>query len=188
LRVAFHTLFVIAVAVLVAASARATEVIHLDTRALTLGSSDIVVGAVESITPRWNEQHTKIVTDVAVRVTQSLKGASAETLTLTQLGGTVGNMRYTVPGCPAWRTGEEALLFVWRDSHGRPQVNGLAQGKFDITRDAASGERMVQRSLEGLAVRDVQQLRLVPSGQMSPRLKLRDLVGEIQRTLAEGGR
>src|SRR5258707_997410 len=49
---------------LLAASAHATEVIHLDTRALTLGSSDIVVGSVETITPRWNEKHTKIVTDV----------------------------------------------------------------------------------------------------------------------------
>jgi hypothetical protein len=168
--------------------AHATEVMHLDTRALTLGSSDIVVGSVESVTPRWNEKHTKIVTDVAVRVTQSLKGTTASTLTLTQLGGTVGNLKYTVPGCPAWRTGEEALLFVWRDTQGRPQVNGLAQGKFDITRDAATGERLVQRSAEGLAVRDVQQLKLVPTGQMSPRLKLNDLVGEIQRTLAEGGR
>ena len=130
----------------------ATEVVHMDTRALTLQSSDIVVGSVESVTPHWNERHTKIVTDVAVRVTQSLKGTNASTLTLTELGGTVGNMKYTVPGCPVFRNGEEALLFVWRDSNGRPQVNGLAQGKFEISRDAASGARISQRPAARLSL------------------------------------
>jgi hypothetical protein len=166
--------------------ARATEMIHLDTRALVLGSNDIVVGQVERVEPHWNAAHTRIFTDVRVRVTQSLKGAS-DVITLTQLGGEVGNVRYTVPGCPAFAPGEEALLFVWRDARGVAQVNGLAQGKFDIRRDAA-GAATVQRSAPGLAVRDVRQLRLVPQGMKAPGIRLDDMVAEIRRVLTEGGR
>lgn len=169
-------------------AARATQMVHLDTQALVLGSDDIVVGQVESIRPRWNAAHTKIFTDVSVRVTQTLKGGAGERLTLTQLGGEVDGVRYTVPGCPAFVAGEEALLFVWRDARGQAQVNGLAQGKFDIRRDPATGEATVQRSVPGLAVRDPRMLRLVPQGQAAPRIRLSELVREIQRTLAEDGR
>jgi hypothetical protein len=168
---------------------RATQMVHLDTQALVLGSDDIVVGQVETIQPHWNATRTKIFTDVSVRITQALKGGAGERLTLTQLGGEVDGVRYTVPGCPAFVAGEEALLFVWRGTRGQPQVSGLAQGKFDIRRDPATGEATVQRSVPGLAVRDARQLRLVPQGKAAPRIPLNDLVREIQQVLdQEGGR
>jgi hypothetical protein len=182
-----RVLAVAAMLVTAAPLARATEMVHIDTRALVLGSNDIVVGRVESVTPHWNAAHTRILTDVQVRVTQSLKGAS-DVITLTQLGGEVGNVRYTVPGCPVFTTGEEALLFVWRDRRGVAQVNGLAQGKFDIRRDDA-GVASVQRSVPGLAVRDARTLGLVPGNEPAPRVALDDMVREIQRVLnGEDGR
>jgi len=165
--------------------ARATQMEHLDTRALVLASADIVVGQVESVKPRWNATRTKIFTEVSVRVTQSLKGDAADRLVLTQLGGEVGGVRYTVPGCPAFIPGEETLLFVWRDARGQAQVNGLAQGKFDIRRDPATGVATVQRSIPGLAVKDARQLRLVPQGQEAPAMPLDDMVREIRRVLSE---
>ncbi|MBI1795492.1 MAG: hypothetical protein HY076_01015 [Candidatus Eisenbacteria bacterium] len=170
---------------LAAPAAYATQVMHMDTRALVVASNDIVVGEVESVAPRWSPSHTKIFTDVRVRVTQSLKGGGATTLTLSQLGGTIGAMRYNVPGCPAFTPGEEALLFVWRDRQGGAQVSGLAQGKFDIRRDAA-GVATVQRSAEGLAVLDANRLQLVPPGRPAPRIPLADLVRAIQSAMREG--
>ena len=167
--------------------ARATQVLQLDTRALTLGSSDIVIGQVEAVTARWNATRTKIVTDVTLRVSESLKG-ERQRIVLTQLGGTVGDVRYTVPGCAVFTPGEEALLFVWRDSQGRAQVNGLAQGKFEIRRDPASGERLVQHAVPGLAVRDARRLDLIRPGEPASSLRLADLVREIRRTLDEAGR
>ncbi len=172
---------------LCAPTAHGTQVVHLDTRALTLGSSDIVIGQVETVTPRWNAARTRIVTDVTLAVSQSLKGETRR-IVLTQLGGTVGDVRMTVPGCPVFTPGEEALLFVWRDRQGRAQVNGLAQGKFEIRRDPATGERMVQRAAPGLAVRDARRLSLVRPGEPAPSLRLAHLVREIQRVLEEGGR
>jgi hypothetical protein len=159
---------------------------RLDTRDLTLGSSEIVVGTVEATLSRWSDDRRRILTDVDVRVTRSLKGAPSDRITLTQLGGEVDGVRYSIPGGPLFRPGEEAVLFVWRDARGRPQVNGLAQGKFDIARDPATKRATVQRTVPGFAVRDVRRLATADAGKPAPRIPLEDLVREIQRTLNEG--
>jgi hypothetical protein len=166
--------------------ALATTLQHLDTRALALGSQQIVVGAVEDVHARWNDTHSTIVTDVVVRVTESVKGEAASRILLTQLGGEVNGVRVSIPGCPTFRAGEEALLFVWRDPRGGAQVTGLAQGKFEIERDPASGERYVQRRLPGFAVADAKSLRAVPAGTPVPRLRLTDFLAEIQRATETG--
>jgi hypothetical protein len=162
---------------------------HLDTRSLSLGSSDIVIGSVESTRSRWSDDHKKIFTDVDLRVSESLKGGGAERLTLTQLGGEMDGIRYSVPGGPLFRRGEEAVVFVWRDARGTPQVNGLAQGKFDIARDA-KGVATVQRAVPGFAIKDVRRLSSLKTGESAPRIPLDDLRREIRRALAtpEGGR
>jgi hypothetical protein len=177
-----------ALATLASGAAWATQMVHLDTRRLTLASSEIVIGEVESVRPRWNDARTKIYTDVTVKVSRALKGPATERVVLTQLGGEVDGVRVTVPGCPAFTPGEEALFFVWRDARGRAQVNGLGQGKFEILRDPASGRRLVQRAVPGLGVQDPRTLKAAPEGQPAPQVALDDLVSEIERTLAEGGR
>jgi hypothetical protein len=171
-----------------AAGASATQMNHLDTRALSLGSSDIVIGSVERVRSYWDADHRRILTDVDVRVSESLKGAPGGTLTLTQMGGEVDGVRLSIEGSPAFRPGEEALLFLWRDGHGRAQVNGLGQGKFDIRRDPATGAATVQRALPGLAARDARSLALVPAGERAPDLSLDTIRREIQSALTEAGR
>src|SRR5204863_6040556 len=172
-------------ATLLAAPGHATSLRHLDVHDLTLESSDIIVGVVEGSRSYWNDARTRILTDVDVRVTRSLKGNPGARLTLTQLGGEVDGARYTVPGCPAFQAGEEALFFVWRDARGRAQVNGLGQGKFDIRRDPA-GVPTVQRMAPGFGVRDTRMLRSLEAGESPPRLLLDDLIAEIGRALADG--
>lgn len=174
--------------ILFASIASASQVLHQSLRELTLGSNDIVIGQVEGTRARWDDSHRRIVTEVTIQVSESLKGAPAERLTLTQLGGDLDGFRYAVPGSPQFRPGEEALLFVWRDARGRAQVNGLAQGKFDISTDAATGERTIQRTQEGLRVREARTLSLVKAGEPAPQLRLGDMLGEIRTILAEGGR
>src|SRR3989442_15357685 len=112
----------------------ATQVVHFDTPGLVRGSSDIVIGRVEGTRSYWNDRHTKILTEVSVRVSETLKGAPPGELRLVQLGGEVEGMRYHVPGSPLCAPGEEALLFVWRDAAGRTQGNALAQSGFDTRR------------------------------------------------------
>ena len=170
-----------------AAVAGATQVLHLDTRGLTSESSDIVIGLVGAQRVHWNDAHTMILTDVTIQVSQSLKGAGGD-LTLTQLGGELDGMRYAVEGSPVFRAGEEVVVFAWRDRAGRAQVDGLAQGKFEIRRDPASGARLVQRALPGFGVGDAKTLRAAPLNLPLQRPTLDQLVREIQAALAEAGR
>ena len=177
---------VVALLALAVVPASATTVRHVDTRGLVESSQEIVIGRVAQVRAAWNEKHTKIYTEVEIEVDSSLKGEAARRLTLRQLGGEVDGVRYTVPGCATFRPGEEALLFVWRDRTGRAQVNALAQGKFDISRDAATGRRVVQRSEAGLAFRDVKSLQRAAEGMPAPRIELDEMVAEIERLVAEG--
>ena len=173
---------------LLAAPAGATTMRALDTRALVRESSDIVIGTVAGVRSYWNAAHTRILTDVTLDVRETLAGQAATQLTLTQYGGEVDGVRVSVPGAPLFVPGEEALLFVWRDGGGHAQVNGLAQGKFDIARDAATGEQLVQRGVAGFAVRDVRTLRPLRRQEAAPRLRLDDLVREIHAALREADR
>jgi len=179
--------WLVLVAAALPAVAHATTVRHLDLASLTHGSQEIVIGTVESARSYWNPQHTRIMTDVVVSVSRSLKGAETDRITLTQLGGEADGVRVTVPGAPVFREREETLLFVWRDARGRAQVNGLGQGKFDITTDPATGAKRVQRSAAGLAVGSLETLAAAPEGAPAPAFTLDELVREIQRELTQKG-
>jgi hypothetical protein len=192
---ALRRLLILGALLLPALPAFATQVVPLDTRELTLGSSDIVVGTVESVRSYWTANRSRILTDVTVRVSESLKGEAA-TLTLTQMGGEVDGMKLSVEGSPVFRVGQEVLLFAWRDRNGRAQVNGLAQGKFDVTRDPATGVPMVSRSLEGLAMRRAGTAGIVRAEAPASR-RLSVLLDDVRGILAgetprprteEGGR
>ena len=182
--------FVLAVCACVALCgvATASQVIHLDTRGLTRESSDIVIGRVGEQHSHWNAAHTMIVTDVTIVVDQALKGAPGTSITLTQVGGEVDNMRYSVAGSPSFTSGEEVLIFAWRDAAGRPQVDGLGQGKFEILRDRATGARTVRRSIPGLGISEARSLRALPEQAATGRVPLDDMVREIRAALAEAGR
>lgn len=169
-------------------SSSATRLQHLDTRALTRGSHQIVIGRVESVRPRWNDTRTKIFTDVAVRVSESIKGDAEDRITLTQLGGEIDSLKVSVPGGPLFVAGEEALLFIWRDDRGGAQVTGLGQGKFDITIDRATGRRVTQRRIPGLEIGEVRLLKSVPRNAPARGVALDDLVAEIRRAMVEGDR
>lgn len=169
---------------LTAASARATTLVHQDVVGLVGSSSDIVVGHVNTVRSHWDETHQHIVTDVTFDVSESLKGVERR-LTITQLGGEVDGIRVTVPASPLFRTGEEALVFVWRDSRGRAQVNGLGQGKFDIWRDPVTRERLVGRRLPGLEIGDLRTLRAPRPGEPEARVPVDRMIKEIRRALQE---
>lgn len=181
-----RTLAAVAACAILAGAASATTLVRLDTPTLARRAHDIVIGRVTATEARWNEDRTRIVTEVRVRVERRLKGAPAEELVLTQPGGELDGLRYSVEGAPRFRTGEESLLFVWRDAAGHATVQGLAQGKFDLRRDSAGGARLVRRAGAGLAFSDARSLRAAPPG--SGEVTLEAMVAEIERALAEAGR
>jgi hypothetical protein len=173
---------------LLACPAAATTMVRLDTPALARGSHDIVVGHITGTSVRWNADRTSVLTEVRVRVDRRLKGAPADELLLVQPGGELDGFRYSIEGAPRFRAGEDALLFVWRDPAGRATVNGLAQGKFDIRPDPATGARTVRRPLPGLGFSDARSLRALAAGASEPTITLDEMVREVERALAEAGR
>ena len=165
----------------------ATTLVHFDTAGLTRNADQIVVGTVADVRSYWNPAHTRILTDIGISVSETVKGAAAPRLVITQLGGEVDGVKVTLAGCPAFHPGEEALLFVTRDRAARSQLTGLAQGKFEIVRDRMTGERLIQRRMEGFAISDVRGLRSVPIQSTQLTLKLDDLVREIRSAIARKG-
>lgn len=180
-----HPLLAAALALLSCAlPASATTVVPMNTRALIARSHDIVIGEVVTVRSRWNDERSSIVTDITLRVSETLKGGAGSELVLTQPGGEVDGLRYTIEGGVQFAPGEETLLFAWRDRGGVPQVAGLAQGKFEIRRDR-SGARTLERALPGFTTRDPMLMR---AGRAGEPLRLDEMVREIRRVMAEGGR
>ncbi len=124
-------------------TAQATTVAALDLVDLAQQSRDVVHARVVSSTSRWNDDHSLIVTDVTLEVSDGLKGDAGGTLVITQLGGTVGDLKVTVPGASVFRNNDEAILFLATAGNGDLMVHGLSQGRFDVVTDR-NGRKVVR--------------------------------------------
>lgn len=96
---------------------------------LTRESGIVVRGVVLTTGARWAGR--TIHTETTIRVTDRLKGDTGETILVTQLGGTVGEVSAEVPGTPVLRPGEEVVLFLtpWQ---GRNWIHSVVLGKFSV--------------------------------------------------------
>lgn len=162
----------------------ATTLRQFDTRALTVNSDAVIIGQVTAVRSEWTADHRRIVTRVTVRVSETLKGGPTGLLEVVQLGGELDGVKVTVAGCPAYRTGEEALFFLSGRTSTRMQVTGLAQGKFDLRRDPATGRLSVQRTTPGFRTNDARSLRAAPADEAAA-LSLDDLLDEVRKYVGE---
>lgn len=133
--------------------ALATQIVYRTPQQMGKASSLVVQGEVTSVRSYWNEKRTKIFTETLVQVDQAYKGLNPGTVSVVQLGGTVGNVQVTVAGALQWKPGEEVLLFLEPATAEAYQVSGFSQGKFNIERDPMTGEAFVRRpALEGVEI------------------------------------
>ena len=141
------------IALLGASLASATTVQKFTIRELAAKSDAIVTAKVEDQSSRQDASNKEIYTYITVSVLQSVKGAQGEkTITIRQLGGSVGNLISVVPGMPSFKNGEEVVLFLSaKDRAGYPWVMGLQQGKYSIVTDD-NGLKHVRNELDGLRV------------------------------------
>jgi len=149
----FKLFLVVAVAALAlvgAQAAFATSVLKLSLQELTKKSDSIVMARVDDAVASWDAGHKEIYTYITLSVLQGVKGnKGATTITLRQLGGTVGNIASIVPGMPSFRKGEEVVVFLTqKDAAGYPWVMGLEQGKYSVS-TAKNGVKMVRNDLAG---------------------------------------
>ena len=117
----------------------------------------IAIGRALETRSMWVDR--SLVTLVTVAVSESLKGAPGETLTVVVPGGIDANRKIpismTYPGAPRLTPGEDVFLFLNADSEvgGGYNVTGYSQGKFSIV-EGDDGEPMVGRDLTKVSLKD----------------------------------
>jgi len=144
---------------------QATIMHYLEIEDLTRLSSDIFQGRVLSTNTYWNNEHTKIYTEVRFQVNGTFKGGvtTGQTVTITQLGGEKDGVMMDFAGRPDFSQGEETMLFTTRGKRSDFVVVGMKQGKMHVEGNEAvrdlAGITFVGRESAGNALQTVQPKR-----------------------------
>ena len=136
-------------------AAAAAMLFHLQTAAygqaqnasledLSRTSTAIVLGKTQQSRSFWNDDRSQILTEITLRVEQTLKGGTVTETVITVPGGRVGNAMYEVSDMPVFAEGEEVLVFLWDHPSGIRLVTGGTQGKLEIMDDPITGEKRLQ--------------------------------------------
>ena len=118
-------------------SAHATTVRRLSFDELVAKAQMIVAGQVTDSTTYRTSDGKLILTSYTVQVGENIKGKAPATMTVTTIGGKLGNTILRVSGMPQFQTGESAVLFLEK-SGAYTTVVGLNQGKFSISKGEIS--------------------------------------------------
>lgn len=116
----------------------ATTMLRADLPQMAQTSDAVVQGVVRRVQSRWSGDKRRIVTDVEIQVTESLKGQSGGTVLVTQLGGRVGDIGQVVSGLASFSEGEEVVVFLEKRGVSAFQLAGMAQGKYQVQRAGPS--------------------------------------------------
>lgn len=132
-----------ALALAVASPAAATTLARLDTEQMVDASDAIVRGTVVSTWSMLDEQNYAW-TRVNVRVTDTLKGETASTVTVESPGAVINGVVHDVPLAARYSVGEEVLLFLTEKPH-REVYGTVAMygGKYTVRQNPADGSEMV---------------------------------------------
>ncbi len=124
---------------------QALTVIARDFDQLVARADTVFKGTVTAKQSEWTGEgaNRHIVTFVTFQVEETYKGSPASTQTLRILGGTVGDDTLQVPEMPQFTVGQKAVLFVVNNGKQFCPLVGIAQGRFHVRNDAASGRERV---------------------------------------------
>ena len=129
--------------------ADSTTLIRRSTADLTVLSEHVVEGVVSAVESRYHAEHNFVYTYVTIDVAESFKGSLlTNQIVLEELGGEANDMKVTVPSNPEFEVGQRAILFLDVKNDTYYRIHGMAQGKFDVTTHAGTGETIVTRPAE----------------------------------------
>ncbi len=120
------------------------QTISTDLKTLTKNSEAILVGKVKEQKSSWNEDKTRIYTDVTVEVEEYFKGTvSDKSIVVRHLGGEVGEVGELYTHIPTFKEQEEMVLFVKMDKNdGKYRVYDGENGKIEIMKDKDSEAKL----------------------------------------------
>lgn len=135
-------------AALWAPAAVATTLVRRSLGQLVSTHQTIVVGEVLEASSYWNSDHTFILTDLRFGISDFVKGdPGKDVITVTLMGGTVGDLTTVIVGGAELELGRSYLLFL--NPEGLPGVRRAltvrehVQGVFDV-RPGRDGRLMAQ--------------------------------------------
>lgn len=130
-------LFLLVLAMWIAAPLGATTLVRMGLDELVAGNERVIVGEVIDAVSYWNEDQTFILTDVSIAPDETIKGKAKGKLTVTLLGGKVGDLTTLIVGGAELIPGRSYVLFLNPEKlPGTRQVLTLpdhSQGAFEIT-------------------------------------------------------
>lgn len=175
-------------AALVASSGRATTLVRMDVDDLVRRNATVVVAEVVDVASRWNEDRTLILSDVTLAPRRVLRGPDVrDDLTITVMGGTVGDLSTVIVAGPELVRGSTYVVFLGReDLPGAPAamtVRDLCQGIFDVV-DAPGGPRAISQAVHHPLLADADGAYEAPGGREG--LLLDDLVRQVRQSGARG--
>ncbi|HEX2642847.1 MAG TPA: hypothetical protein VHU81_07625 [Thermoanaerobaculia bacterium] len=142
-------MMVMAIAAGVVAPVSATTLVRASLEGLVKSNQTVIVGEVLDVNSHWNDEGSFILTDVKVSVADVLKGqVDTDELTVTVMGGRVGDLTTLIIGGPELIPGRAYVMFLNNESLPGTQaltVRDLCQGVFDI-RNTTDGARAVSQA------------------------------------------
>lgn len=172
---------------LAAAPAPASIAMYQSNKDLALKSDEVLVGEVKARTSFVDEKTNTPYTLTTVTVKEWLKGGAGEKeITVRQMGGKLGDKVMFVTGDAKMDDGEEVVLFL-RKGEGVRFLFAMAQAKFGVARDAATGQKIIQREAKDLAVGEFNKdgaFQFVKAPQPQKPVLLKDFLVEIKDYIA----
>jgi hypothetical protein len=103
---------------------------------------------------RW--ENGEIWTETRFEVVEQNKGQLPKVVTVRMLGGSVGALHSRIDGVPAFRSGDEAYVFLWNREEEPFRILGWSQGTFRIAKDARTGQETVTQDSAVASIFDPQ--------------------------------
>ncbi|HZZ19383.1 MAG TPA: hypothetical protein VFE25_08440 [Opitutaceae bacterium] len=97
---------------------------------------------------RWDSTSSGKVIDTYVQcsIERTLKGATASSITLRFLGGSVGDDHMEAPGMPVLQVGQSYVLFIAKNGDAFCPIVAGAHGSYPISLDASTKAQTVLRA------------------------------------------
>lgn len=163
--------------------AGATTLMRADLEKLVDGNELVIVGDVVDAYSYWNAEGSFILTDVRLAVSDVVKGQKQNReITITLMGGRVGELTALIIGGPELVPGKSYVLFLNEEdlpgARGALTVRDLVQGAFDLVL-AQDGVRAISQANGHPLVPDAKGYFEAPGGVEG--MPLNDLILSVRQ-------
>jgi len=126
----------LAASMVAAGPVTASVFLQVDLPALTKMSASVVHARVIDVRSAWNDDGTFIFTYVTLKVEETFRGASQDTVVVRVPGGRVGDYVAEMEGAPLLMQDDDVVAFIGRWEDGAPMIAGYFEGVSRVEKDA----------------------------------------------------